>query len=1112
MNRKPYLFLTLLTLIALPACQDAPEGLAPAQPADTTVKVDFEAKPLPEIPLPNDLATRFDETSPTHRRINASMMAQTQFETLVRQNIDMLDGWGVFAPITVGFSGLIDLKGVQDAHVKDNYALANDLIYVIDVTPGSPTYGKPAQMDIGQGNFPVILKDRNGYWENDARPDTLSLFFEETDEDLNKNGKLDDGEDTDLDGILDKPNYLPGLTPTATDLPARADALMYWYERETNTLIMRPLTPLRQRTTYAVVITRRLKDANGKPVGSPFPTVNHTAQTEALTPLKEILAGNNPDFGGLKVEDIAFTWSFSTGSIYEDLNAVRDGLYGLGPQAYLKDTYPAEMSKLHPVWADAEPASANPHNLIVVPGETMTDIIRLIAMQIPDANIVSGPTNGDRMFSGLQYVDYHVFGSFDSPQLFPRKDISGNYLNYAEMIWPPDVSTTPAPSRAERVSYWLAIPRKEASPRKDGKPAGLVIIGHGYTGNKLTTVQFAGFFARYGIATLCLENVSHGFDLLAGTDLDLAKAVLESKGLPGVVDALNQNRSWDQDGDGREDSGADFWTAYTFHTRDVVRQSTVDYMQLIRILRTYDGTKKWAFDTNGNGKTDDDIAGDFDGDGKVDIGGKDSVIGITGSSLGGMMSAMVGGSEPQLNTAIPVCAGGGLGDVGMRSLQGGVREAVILRVMGPLYTSAVQADGSAVVNTVIPRLNRTARIQVATLAPEIVKQAGAVLARNLDNGEYDCSLVKNGLFRVGLPSDVTQVGAQRHVLTFYAGNPFQTGVRDDAKGKACKLKDGAVPIREIKAFENDVTFHYNSRPLVFKNGDSLAPLAEGLGLHRARPEMRRFLGLAQMVLDPADPAVLAKQFTSGEVKSATGEVVNTHGIVITTIGDMNVPASSGASIARNLGKIDWFAQHPEWNNRSALQMLADTHMLEAVNVIGRYLTPAGAPVLWDVEDLSGSAALAADPTAMPYPLGLDGNWAPRNVTPMHKYLIGNDGHGGVGGAFFPYVRPEGKHDLDFPGEQIDRITKICADPPNAKEAPCKALAAGTPFDHGSMVLEAMVQFLGGGGKAFPLEACQSNWTCAPNATGLNAAEMPCDRACGGPTSAAPWLKKCGNCP
>ena len=45
------------------------------------------------------------------------------------------------------------------------------------------------------------------------------------------------------------------------DLAARADALMTFYESETNTLIARPVEPLRERTTYAVVVTRRLLDS-----------------------------------------------------------------------------------------------------------------------------------------------------------------------------------------------------------------------------------------------------------------------------------------------------------------------------------------------------------------------------------------------------------------------------------------------------------------------------------------------------------------------------------------------------------------------------------------------------------------------------------------------------------------------------------------------------------------------------------------------------------------------------------------------------------------------------------------------------------------------------------
>ena len=77
---------------------------------------------------------------------------------------------------------------------------------------------------------------------------------------------------------------------------------MTFYEKsKSNTLIARLMEPLDEQTTYAVIITRRLKDAEGKAVGSPFDFINHTAQSEELWPLLQVM----PE--GLTVEDIAYT-------------------------------------------------------------------------------------------------------------------------------------------------------------------------------------------------------------------------------------------------------------------------------------------------------------------------------------------------------------------------------------------------------------------------------------------------------------------------------------------------------------------------------------------------------------------------------------------------------------------------------------------------------------------------------------------------------------------------------------------------------------------------------------------------------------------------------------
>ena len=97
----PVLFAACLVACAAPV----PEGLGLApEGAGPRVNFDVMAKPLPEIPLPNDFASRFDATSPTLHRINASIeAAPTQWEKKTRAGLDQMSGWGTLAPLTVSF-------------------------------------------------------------------------------------------------------------------------------------------------------------------------------------------------------------------------------------------------------------------------------------------------------------------------------------------------------------------------------------------------------------------------------------------------------------------------------------------------------------------------------------------------------------------------------------------------------------------------------------------------------------------------------------------------------------------------------------------------------------------------------------------------------------------------------------------------------------------------------------------------------------------------------------------------------------------------------------------------------------------------------------------------
>ncbi|MEE2788358.1 MAG: hypothetical protein VX589_13530 [Myxococcota bacterium] len=1094
---------------------DEPAGIGVIEARPTTVKMDFLAKPLPDIPLPNDIATRYDARSATGRRINASMLAPTRLERSVRTRIDEIDGWGINQPITIPFSGPIDvqsiLKGHRPADGPDYYDLSDDVVYLIDIDRDSPEFGEKKYLDLGQGNFPYVLEDQNPYTVYDPRGWTLSLLFEEADEDINGNGKLDEGDDTDYEGVLDKPNYLPGLTPAIDDIKGRAAALMTFYEAETNTLIARPMTPLRERTTYAVVVTSRIKDLDGRPVGSPYPYINHLSDNEALAPLPEVLG---PE---LSMADVAFAWTFTTQTIEGGWVAVREGLYGHGVQSHLGRDYPAELNiaelrNPEDLPADSRAETDYPGvNKHILYTENVIGIFDEIGDQLFSLDRESATFK--ELIEGLSYVDYHVIGSYRSPQLFERAyserpartcsevcdhmktcatlrnrdyrvtdcmdecegqgrtdeddavmgwnhaqracryDRCGGFeacmdedpwLPFEEQAWPEDLDRVPVQARSEDVYFWLAVPRKEVSVRKAGKPAPIVMVGHGYTLNRVDTmVAFAGALARTGNAVIAIDCPSHG-PVITEEDAEKYSVLGQAFGVASLVKPLLATRAKDQNGDGKIDSGADFWTSYLFHTRDVVRQCTLDHMQLIRILRSFDGKRRDA-DRTGDGEPE--LAGDFDGDGVVDVGG-DAPIAITGTSLGGIIASTVAGVEPNLDVSAPIAGGGVLTEIGARSFQAGVMEAVVLRLFSSVFTGALK-EGKLELGVVLPNLNQMQCIPYSSAdrgnlntpagntkcaasedslplaVVDDVMPGDTVMAVNLDNDEHDCGLVTpEGRVQVQLPSDL----GDRVALSFFRG--VQTCLCDED----CTPKKEAKPFAEVTTFGNDVLFQGH----VFKAGDPLVALAEGLGLARATPSFRRFLGIGQLVLDPADPASLAPHYKDRPLKfPAVGDETNTHTMVVTTMGDMNVPASSGLSVARAAGFVDFLGPTlvdgqdkyagTQYEGMSQNEILLKTGTAEAVHLLrdelgdGVLVDNDGQPVPIhiDIEDFSGGQdRFDHDTLPKAQRLGVE-----RLDPPLRAWHAYEDG--GISGAMFLFVNPTGKHGFELPGDERKWFTDTC---------------------------------------------------------------------------------------
>ncbi|MFO0722691.1 MAG: hypothetical protein U1E65_02830 [Myxococcota bacterium] len=1019
------------------ACGAGPEGLARATKAATTVKYDFFHQPLPEVPLPNDLATRFDDVAGTGRRLNISEQAPTALERRVRGLVNTLDGWGVLQQISIPFTGDIDAESLRVAHSQDDYDSTDDAIYLINIQPDSPHFGKIQPIDIGKNNYPPVLENLEGYGKDDPRGFTISLMYEEAEEDLNHNGQLDPGEDTDMDGVLDHPNYLPGHSPERTDMPGRADALMTFYERETHTIIARPLEPLDERSRYAVVVTKRVHDASGAPVGSPFEWVNHLAQTDALARLPEVLPA------GLTMDDVAFTWSYTTQSIEAPWKAVRDGLYGTGPQAQLHEAFPAEVDELLPLRDPAFfPGLTNPY---VAYSETIQPVLKDVQIQFLRGHEDSQSTINS--MEAYRYVDYFVVGKFKAPQLFFEQDETGAPLPYDARSWPADLDKIPAPYRSEDIYFTLLVPRKEISPRGQGKPADLVVFSHGYGGNRFDAMTLGQFFTKQGVAVLSIDGPGHGISRSPVMDAAV-RGIFQKYGVGPFADALLHDRAKDLNGDMALDSGADFWTAYVFHTRDVVRQFALDYMSLIRVVRSFDGARHWRFALGGDGQPG--LAGDFDGDGVIDIGG-DAKITICGGSLGGMMSVVMAGLEPEIVASAPISAGGALANIGMRSTVGGVRYAMIARMMGPVYLGAIDAtSGQLALNTMVPDLNEgMPEIPVAKV-PGIVP-GDILVAENRNNGELRCAAVDaDGKVRVGLPSDLNDA----HRVQFYLAGQV-TG------GDHCTIAAGATPKAEITTFGQDVTFQART----YAAGSPLIALAEGLGVRRGNPEIRRFQGIAQLVLDPADPAVLAKHISREPLAYAgTKQQTGAHMLLISTIGDSSVPVESGMAVARAAGLLPYVEKDPRYG-KPANQVLLDWHVAESSDTYRRYFARNGNPVHADVEGFDmGTAPWAAD--------------VPHLDPPLRSGFTATDALGGRSAAIFPMTAPEGDHVFDPPYAWIDREHQSCLDACAAAGMMTCDCPAKRGYDVGNFLVNMIGKYLASRGTALTADLCMSNDSCA----------------------------------
>ncbi len=388
------------------------------------------------------------------------------------------------------------------------------------------------------------------------------------------------------------------------------------------------------------------------------------------------------------------------------------------------------------------------------------------------------------------------------------------------------------------------------------------------------------------------------------------------------LNALETTRAYDLNGDGVPDSGGYLWTSHIFHSRDNIRQSVIDQMQMTRVLRSFDGKTMSDQDFNADGKPD--LAGDFDGDGVPDLGGTTKPIYTSGNSYGGLVAMIHGALDPYVVAAAPISGGGGLTDIAAHSSL--IPTPVLEQIFSPLILAvpaSTRGPGAALptnctgnqmsLRVEVNSLLTSAELEIACLDPTELGFDMTVIVDNWRNGVTRCARTDaQGLLRIPIAG-----GRRATRSTIQIFN--QPDAVDSYKTCAPEPERGHRRGRLVTTWEQAATTFApvangttcpSSRgcqlfwTTFYPVGSPLVAPQEGLGYARQTPDVRRLFTLTQAALDPADPIDFAPYYMFKTIPGLDGEALPHRGLLVqNTVGDPYVPIATGTAFARAAGAV-----------------------------------------------------------------------------------------------------------------------------------------------------------------------------------------------------------------
>ena len=798
-------------------------------------------RPVPEIPFPNDLMLRPSEETTKGVAWNISEEASTEVERRIRREMGKLDGFGIYSPVFVPFDGPLDLQTVTD-----------ESVILINIEPGHPRRGERVIFDLNRGYFPETMPLRN-YWPYDPKKSLPDLYL-----------GADNDADVDGDGEVER--------------------VTHW-EVETNTLILRPVKPLAPASRYAMLVTRDVQgaalDSEGEPimapVRSPWPYKAHAAQAEFVREAAEL--------AGLALADLAFGWTYTTTDAAKTMLNLREGVHGRGPLAEMGRLAPPHVAEvrntdvLHDsTIAGVTPESAKADHPFILQGAFLGDFFAVVGGIQPGLSI------------DFQHVDYFVFGSFDTPNIRTGEDDMPG-LNF---------QTGEGTIGVNDVPYLLSVPK--AVPGRHEPPFPVVIYFHGTATSRMEALAIANQMARQGLAMLSFDQVGHGpiipdIPLLVSSQgLDISVIELfgpliaevlvperadEFYGLTWeeLLDKMSEVGLWnelalhgrteDQNGDGALESSEGFFWGNPFKMCGSVWQDLTDFFHAVAVLRGFDERAvppaiEDPASVGLDALTPHFLAGDFNADGVLDVGGPDVQLSVAGTSLGGLHSIVAAALEPEVTVASPIVGGGGLSDMMLRTDFRMIVKRIFLETFGPLVVGCPDGEG------------------------------GVWLTFNDDSR--------------GCRAEEAEAKSFGHLAEVSEGTLVRLVNRTNDESAALFLgeEDGfslAVPTDRGDTLELRVLRPSDAETGTWDGVEAVSPY-EGVAMQRNTPRFRRFVGIVNNVLDRCDPISVAHHLFVDPLPGHPPVDV----LYEMALGDQTVPISSGIQVALATGI---FGQDPE---------------------------------------------------------------------------------------------------------------------------------------------------------------------------------------------------------